>query len=141
MRTSQINFKKFLSSNQLKEDTKKHIKFLLMKRNLDSINAGITISKQLGLSHKHFQFAGTKDKRGITTQWATLQGIAKGQLEEIQKRKSWNNSIFLHDFEYVDEGLKLGDLYGNRFTVVLRLAEKLALGKNWDIAKNVQSLK
>lgn len=38
-----------------------------MKRNIDSINAGMFISKQLGLSNKHFDIAGTKDKRGITT--------------------------------------------------------------------------
>lgn len=38
-----------------------------MKRNFDSINAGMFISKLLGLSNKHFSIAGTKDKRGVTT--------------------------------------------------------------------------
>ncbi|GAM20693.1 hypothetical protein SAMD00019534_038680, partial [Acytostelium subglobosum LB1] len=67
---------------------------------------------------KIFSMAGTKDKRGITTQSVT---VFKQTAERIA---GLNNRLYGvkcgGDFKYVDQQLQLGDLTGNRFTVVIR---------------------
>ncbi|CAK62665.1 unnamed protein product (macronuclear) [Paramecium tetraurelia] len=144
IKTSTINFKKYVASQTTSKaygESKKFVKFLLMKRNIDSINAGMFISKQLGLSNKHFAIAGTKDKRGITTQWATLQGMEIGQLIEIQERKFWNSNILMSDYSYQDSGIRLGDLQGNKFCVTLRFLSELTQNQQWELAKNIENLK
>lgn len=65
------NYRKFCTTGLAKAEDKslkkKFLKFMIMKRNVDSINVGILVSKFLGLSNKHFGIAGVKDKRGVTT--------------------------------------------------------------------------
>ncbi|CAD8118419.1 unnamed protein product [Paramecium sonneborni] len=144
IKTSNINFKKYVASqttNKVYGESKKFVKFLLMKRNLDSINAGMFISKQLGLSNKHFAIAGTKDKRGVTTQWATLQGMEIGQLIEIQERKFWNQNILMIDYTFQDQGIRLGDLYGNKFIVTLRFLNELSQNEQVELVKNIENVK
>ncbi|CAD8124141.1 unnamed protein product [Paramecium sonneborni] len=144
IKTSNINFKKYVANqttNKAYGESKKFVKFILMKRNLDSINAGMFISKQLGLSNKHFAIAGTKDKRGVTTQWASLQGMEISQLIEIQERKFWNQNILMIDYSYQDQGMRLGDLYGNQFIVTLRFLNELTQNQQWELAKNIENVK
>ncbi|CAD8099677.1 unnamed protein product [Paramecium primaurelia] len=144
IKTSNINFKKYVASQTTSKaygESKKFVKFILMKRNIDSINAGMFISKQLGLSNKHFAIAGTKDKRGVTTQWATLQGMEIAQLIEIQERKFWNQNILMSDYSYQDQGIRLGELQGNKFIITLRFLNELTQSQQWELAKNIENLK
>lgn len=82
-----VEFKRYKSDRMFgiltNEKPKSFLQFTLMKRNMDTINVGILLSKYLSISNKHFQMAGIKDKRGVTTQRCSLQGITIGQLEEI----------------------------------------------------------
>ena len=82
-----VEFKRYKSDRMFgiltNEKPKSFLRFTLMKRNMDTINVGILLSKYLSISNKHFQMAGIKDKRGVTTQRCSLQGITIGQLEEI----------------------------------------------------------
>lgn len=61
--------------------------------------------------------AGTKDKRGVTCQRVTAWKVLASRLRALNKRLM---GIKLGNFKYVDKQLELGDLHGNRFTVVLR---------------------
>jgi tRNA pseudouridine13 synthase len=143
IKVSPINFKRYKTQAFRKDDQQvgKYVHFTLMKRNLDSINAGILISKFVGISNKHFAMAGIKDKRGITTQRASLQGITIEQLEEIQSRKNWNKNIVISDYKYSNTSLALGDLYGNRFAVSLRMVGPATVERKWEIARNIEHLK
>lgn len=72
------------------------------------------LSRRLGISRKKIGFAGTKDKRAITTQLISI----KAPMENVKK-------IHLKDFEVLEvytsnKGLEIGDLIGNRFDITIR---------------------
>ena len=97
-----------------------YLHFTLQKYNWDTIRALKVISNRLNVSRKRFGFAGTKDKRALTTQrvsvWDTkVEGLQKIRLKDIT----------LRDFSYADERINLGDLWGNRFIVTVRKIDLL----------------
>ncbi|ODS35965.1 MAG: tRNA pseudouridine(13) synthase TruD [Candidatus Altiarchaeales archaeon WOR_SM1_79] len=89
--------------------------FTLQKYNWDTMRAVKEISRRLGVSHNRLGFAGTKDKRALTTQKVSGYQIPIENLRSIKIK-----DLLLYDFEYADEGIDLGDLRGNRFTVTVR---------------------
>lgn len=91
-------------------------KYTILKvklRNWDTNRFLVYLSKYLKISKKRITYAGTKDKRGITTQYFCVNHEFNAE------------SINISDVEIVghfrtDRILKLGDLKGNRFTINLR---------------------
>ncbi|KAL3381700.1 hypothetical protein AABB24_001690 [Solanum stoloniferum] len=91
----------------------------------------------LGVQLRSFGFAGTKDKRAVSTQRVTVFKQQASKLAALNKRLI---GIKVGDFCHVKEGLLLGQLYGNRFTITLRgvsaesediiKASAVALGKH-----------
>jgi tRNA pseudouridine13 synthase len=76
------------------------------------------IARQLRISPKRIRFAGTKDKRAVTTQLMTIEA----PMEEVQ-------SLRLTDVEILsqyptDRHVTLGDLVGNAFEVAVRGLEE-----------------
>lgn len=72
------------------------------------------LSKNLGISRNRIGFAGTKDKRAITTQLISFEA----PLEQVQ-------AISMHQVEIRDayrsnKHLTIGDLIGNRFTIKVK---------------------
>ena len=98
-----------------REEEKEHVHFTLQKYNWDTLRAMREISRRLRVSHKRLGFAGTKDKRALTTQRVSVWNKKIMDLEGVGIR-----DMVLRDFQYRDERINLGDLYGNRFTVVIR---------------------
>ncbi|XP_040380270.1 pseudouridylate synthase 7 homolog [Oryza brachyantha] len=95
----------------------KFLRFHLCKENKDTQEALGVIGKMLGLQSRSFGFAGTKDKRAVTTQQVTVFKVSANRLAAL------NNRLFgikVGNFSYVKEGLVLGQLMGNRFTITLR---------------------
>lgn len=95
----------------------KYLQFHLYKENKDTQDALMVLAKMIGVQPKSFGIAGTKDKRAITTQRATIFKQAASKLASLNKRLY---GIKVGDFCYVDKGLVLGQLAGNRFTITLR---------------------
>ncbi|KAJ7515119.1 hypothetical protein O6H91_23G071800 [Diphasiastrum complanatum] len=95
----------------------KFLQFHLYKENKDTQDALMVIARMLGTQPKSFGFAGTKDKRAITTQRVTAFKQSALKLAALNKRLY---GIRVGNFCYVDNGLVLGELSGNRFTVTLR---------------------
>ncbi|XP_071684585.1 uncharacterized protein [Lolium perenne] len=95
----------------------KYLRFHLYKENKDTQEALRVIGKMLGLQPRAFGFAGTKDKRAITTQQVTLFRVHASRLAALNNKLI---GIKVGDFNYVKEGLVLGQLMGNRFTIILR---------------------
>ncbi|KAM0883698.1 hypothetical protein ACQ4PT_031473 [Festuca glaucescens] len=95
----------------------KYLRFHLYKENKDTQEALRVIGKMLGLQPRAFGFAGTKDKRAITTQQVTLFRVHASRLAALNNKLI---GIKVADFNYVKEGLVLGQLMGNRFTIILR---------------------
>jgi tRNA pseudouridine13 synthase len=72
------------------------------------------MSRQLGISRKRIGFAGTKDKRGISTRLfsfkATRDQVNKIRLKDVELLKVY----------HARKGLDLGNLIGNRFQIAIR---------------------
>lgn len=75
------------------------------------------LAKLCGTKPKTFGIAGTKDKRGCTTQFCTAFKIPRQRLAQVNTRRQ---GIAVGSFSYVAQELKLGDLQGNQFQLVLR---------------------
>ncbi|ONK74350.1 uncharacterized protein A4U43_C03F5330 [Asparagus officinalis] len=95
----------------------KFLRFHLYKENKDTQEALAVIAKMLGIQQRSFGFAGTKDKRAITTQRVTIFKQHPKRLAALNNKLC---GIKVGDFSYVKEGLMLGQLSGNRFTITLR---------------------
>ncbi|XP_050113644.1 multisubstrate pseudouridine synthase 7-like isoform X2 [Malus sylvestris] len=104
-------------SEDWSEHVGKFLRFHLYKENKDTQEALGVIGKMLGVQPRSFGFAGTKDKRAVTTQRVTVFKKLASKLAALNDRLI---SIKVGDFCYVTEGLVLGQLLGNWFTITLR---------------------
>ena len=93
--------------------------FTIYKENKDTMETVNFAARQLKVNPKVFNFAGTKDRRGVTVQRASANRILAERLAKL------NSSLkaTLGDFEYKKQGLELGDLNGNEFVITLRDCE------------------
>ncbi|TQD92978.1 hypothetical protein C1H46_021458 [Malus baccata] len=89
---------------------KQHFKFLVT----DTVDGPDASSKCI--RPRSFGFAGTKDKRAVTTQRVTVFKKLASKLAALNDRLI---GIKVGDFCYVTKGLVLGQLLGNRFTITL----------------------
>ncbi|KAL7600373.1 hypothetical protein Lser_V15G22246 [Lactuca serriola] len=104
-------------SDHWPEHLGKFLRFHLCKENKDTQEALGVIGKMLGIQPRAFGFSGTKDKRAVTTQRVTVFKQRANKVANLNKRLI---GIKVGDFSYVNEGLLLGQLHGNRFTITLR---------------------
>ncbi|GMI79207.1 hypothetical protein like AT3G04820 [Hibiscus trionum] len=104
-------------SSHWPEHLGKFLRFHLFKENKDTQEALGLIGKMLGIQTRSFGFAGTKDKRSVSTQRVTVFKQHASRLAALNERLI---GIKVGDFCYVKEDLLLGQLLGNRFTITLR---------------------
>ncbi|XP_021742225.1 multisubstrate pseudouridine synthase 7-like [Chenopodium quinoa] len=104
-------------SHDWPEHLGKFLRFHLYKENKDTQEVLRLIGKMLGVQPKSFGFSGTKDKRSVSTQQVTMFKQRASKLASLNAKLI---GIKLGDFCYVREGLQLGQLFGNRFTITLR---------------------
>uniref|UniRef100_UPI00398ED770 pseudouridylate synthase 7 homolog isoform X2 n=1 Tax=Pristiophorus japonicus TaxID=55135 RepID=UPI00398ED770 len=91
--------------------------FVLYKENKDTMDAINVLSKFLRVKPNIFSYMGTKDKRAITVQEIAVVKITAQRLSHLNKCLM---NFKLGNFSYKKYPLKLGELQGNHFTVVLR---------------------
>lgn len=96
--------------------------FVLYKRNLETNSVMSQLAKAMGVNVSAFSYAGTKDKRGITTQFCTLY---RGSMERLEMLNRAGRDLETFNFvvgnaTYAREKLNLGDLQGNRFSLAIR---------------------
>ncbi|KAG0350362.1 pseudouridine synthase [Gamsiella multidivaricata] len=92
-------------------------RFCLFKENRETMEAINFLTGALRVPGKVFTIAGTKDRRGVTSQWVTAHKVKAERLIAVNKTL---RNMCLGNFSYVSRGLKLGDLNGNRFMITLR---------------------
>ncbi|XKL64884.1 hypothetical protein PGB90_004970 [Kerria lacca] len=95
-----------------------YLHFILYKENTDTINAVRTLCKSLRISQNWITYAGTKDRRAVTTQWICVKRINAKRISALSRNRLW-----FGNFKYTNKPLNLGDLKGNRFVIVLRKVE------------------
>lgn len=97
-----------------------NVRFVLWKENLDTQVAIGIIAKALHTPVSNFGMAGTKDKRGCTSQFLTAYRIDPHKLQSLNSRL---RSMFIkvhHPEPYCKEQLQLGALQGNEFKILMR---------------------
>ncbi|KAF2816270.1 tRNA pseudouridine synthase D [Mytilinidion resinicola] len=94
-----------------------YLHFTLYKENKDTMEVVFFIGSQLKLQPKSFQFAGTKDRRGVTVQRVSARRVNARTMYE-KCRNLWNAKV--GDYSYHTQGLELGELLGNEFVITLR---------------------
>jgi tRNA pseudouridine13 synthase len=85
---------------------------LLQKSNWDTNLAIKALAERLHVSRKRIGFAGTKDKRALTTQRISLWKIKQDEAAALRIP-----GMRLLPLKYSSNRIELGDLWGNRFTI------------------------
>ena len=91
--------------------------FTLYKENKDTMESISWLAKQLQMRPSAFQFAGTKDRRGVTVQRVSVYRVLAERM--VNAGHTLRNTK-LGNFEYQPHALQLGELTGNEFVITLR---------------------
>ena len=87
----------------------------LTKTNWELQHAIKEIAKRLGISHRRIGWAGTKDRNAVTQQMISFYKVSADQVSQLRLK-----DIALEPVGQENEALSLGDLTGNRFTILIR---------------------
>jgi tRNA pseudouridine13 synthase len=89
--------------------------FIVQKMGLTTMDAANILAASLKISRSHITYAGLKDKRAMTAQ--AMSGPAKthSQLKSLDLSR-----MQIRDVKLSRSPVRIGDLWGNRFTILLR---------------------
>lgn len=91
--------------------------FTLFKEGRDTLEAANLLTRMLSLKGKSVHFAGTKDRRAATVQRCSIRLRTAAELARLNPRLF---GVKTGDYEYKSEAIRLGQLKGNEFTIVVR---------------------
>ncbi len=97
------------------EDSGKHLIIELTKRDWDTNHIIRDLSRSLGISQKRIGFAGTKDKRAVTTQRISIFDVTEQTIEKVNIK-----DVQLIPLGRYRRSVELGDLRGNIFQITIR---------------------
>ncbi len=89
--------------------------FTLQKMGLSTMDAARIIAASLKVSRAHITYAGLKDKRAITAQAMSAPVRVRSELESLKLSR-----MQIRDLHYSRNSVQIGDLWGNRFSILLR---------------------
>ncbi len=109
--------------NSLSHESKgKYLYLKLRKENWNTLSAVQKIAKALEIDSKDINFAGTKDKNAITSQFVSVNTKGKPLLEKFPL--TLPSGISVECLGYSTNPLSLGNLGGNKFTITIRNLEE-----------------
>ncbi|KAM9671784.1 pseudouridylate synthase PUS7L isoform 1-T1 [Trichechus inunguis] len=97
--------------------------FTLQKENLEMFEAVGFLAIQLGVIPSDFSYAGLKDKKAITYQAMVVRKVTPERLKNIEKEIE-KKRMNVFNIRSVDESLRLGQLRGNHFDIIIRNLKK-----------------
>ncbi|XP_006865378.1 PREDICTED: pseudouridylate synthase 7 homolog-like protein [Chrysochloris asiatica] len=93
--------------------------FTLRKENLEMFEAVGFLAVKLGVIPSDFSYAGLKDKKAVTYQSMVVRKVTPERLKNIEKEiEKKRMSVF--NIRSADDSLRLGQLKGNHFDIVIR---------------------
>jgi len=92
------------------------------------------IAKRLGISRKRIGWAGTKDRNAVATHYISLYKVEAEQVRALSFKDMTVEPVGQHQFS-----LSLGDLEGNRFSLLIRNCNRENLTSLPQIAETVQT--
>lgn len=84
---------------------------------MDTMDALNQLARVLRLKSNIFTYSGTKDRRAKTTQWISVRKMNPSRIMGAARRVK---NLFVGNFKFAKEPLKLGKLQGNMFTMAIR---------------------
>ncbi len=107
------------------------------KKDWDTHHLIREMSRQLRISQKRFGWAGTKDKRAVTSQRISIMNLNESELERLTLP-----DLKIKVLGRTNRSVGLGDLLGNRFQITIRnLACPDAASRFAAITEQIQRLK
>ncbi len=94
---------------------KKYLHCTLVKRDYNVNRAISVIADKLKISRKRISYAGTKDKRALTSQKISIYKISRKEARNAKIK-----DILLKNFEYSNKEIAIGELKGNKFKIIIR---------------------
>lgn len=104
--------------NCLSQEQSKFMILKLKKRNWNTVSAVRELSFALGVSSKDINFAGTKDKNAVTSQFVSVNTNRKNLAQKFPL--SLKEGLNVEFVGYSNERLNLGSLIGNKFQIMVR---------------------
>ncbi|XP_068416115.1 pseudouridylate synthase PUS7L isoform X2 [Eschrichtius robustus] len=93
--------------------------FTLRKENLEMFEAVGFLAIKLGVIPSDFSYAGLKDKKAITYQAMVVRKVTPERLKNVEKEIE-KKRMNVFNIRSVDDSLRLGQLKGNHFDIVIR---------------------
>src|SRR5437867_5426924 len=109
----------------------------LRVRNWETNRLVRELARGLHVSRRRIGFAGTKDKRALTTQLFSFENVPPEAIKALRMK-----DVEVLDLSRSDRPLEIGDLVGNRFQIVVRdlaVAEDRAIPIAEEAARQVRS--
>lgn len=91
------------------------VTFAVQKMGISTMDISTLLASSLKLPRNLVTYAGLKDKRAVTVQQMSIPSHALDRLLELKLSR-----INIRDFSYARHPIQIGDLWGNRFTILLR---------------------
>lgn len=110
---------------------------ILYKFDRDSMDAVSLLSRTLRIPPRAISIAGTKDRRACTSQAIAFQKTQPSKLVSINTEMK---GLRLGNFSSSKHPLRLGDLRGNHFTLVLRHV-RIHPDSAWTLEQSLESLR
>ncbi|OXB58607.1 hypothetical protein ASZ78_009186 [Callipepla squamata] len=102
---------------QIKQDP--YTAFTLQKENLETLEAISFLAAELGVLPSDFSYTGIKDKKAITYQLMVVKKVTPERLKEIESKME-KKGMRIHNIHSARQHLRLGQLKGNHFDIVVR---------------------
>ncbi|XP_015710267.1 pseudouridylate synthase 7 homolog-like protein isoform X3 [Coturnix japonica] len=102
---------------QVKQDI--YTAFTLQKENLETLEAISFLAAELGVLPSDFSYTGIKDKKAITYQLMVVKKVTPERLKEIESKLE-KKGMRIHNIHSAHQHLRLGQLKGNHFDIVVR---------------------
>jgi tRNA pseudouridine13 synthase len=97
-----------------------HTHFVLYKENKDTMDAIHNLAVATYTKPGQFNYAGTKDRRAVTTQWVSSWRLDPRRLLNAMRRFNRRPFLKVGNFCFKNDSVRLGQLRANKFDIVLR---------------------
>lgn len=104
--------------------------FVLYKENKDTMDAIYNLASSVNTRPSNFASAGVKDRRAVTTQWISSWRLEPKRLVAAVKRFNKHPFMKVGNFCFKKEPLRMGQLNGNKFDIVVRNLIHNSLGED-----------
>lgn len=108
----------------------------LVKSGISTTEAINSIAETIRINSNKIGYAGLKDVKALTSQRISFPNINSEIFEKI--KKIYSPKFFLTDFTFGKGSINSGELFGNRFTILIRTKENI---DNEQFSQNLDKIK